>query len=72
MSIRECIVDAHILEVPLDMGFEETFHLLVIELGVNKDCSNVRFDNIWKYLYRLSGFLIMNSNEDLPLGEPLL
>ncbi len=47
------VVDAHIFEEPSDVHVEEALHFLVIELGVDKEGADVRFDNVRQTLRRI-------------------
>lgn len=47
MAVGKGIVDSHVFEEPANMGLEEAFDLLEIELGVNKDGTDVGLYYIW-------------------------
>lgn len=48
--ICEGVVYFHISEEPSDMLVKKALYLLKVELRVNKDCTNIRLDNIRKGL----------------------
>ena len=56
--IRKGVIDAHVFEVPLDMGIEETLYFFVVELGVDEYSSNIGLDNVRQALSCGLEFLI--------------
>lgn len=52
MLVRKGIVDAHVLEVFLEMYSKKFFNHCEVELRVNKYRPNVRLDYIWEALFQ--------------------
>ena len=46
MIVCKCVIDIHIFEEPTDVVLEESLHLAIVKFGINKDSSDVSFDDI--------------------------
>ena len=51
MVVGECVVDRHVFEEGLDVGGEETGDLMVGKVRVDKEGTDVCFDDVGKGLY---------------------
>ena len=50
VAVCESVVDAHVFEVPSHVSLEEPFYLLVVELRIYEDRSDIRFYDVRKAL----------------------
>ena len=51
MFIGKSVIYAHVFKVLPDVCIEEAFNLTIVVLRVDKDSTDISFDDIWQCLY---------------------